>query len=162
MSSDPSTTLDSTGFNQAIQKYKYLDLTHQLNNYNEIYNMNKYVSNVNTTELDRLAGFNENIKSKVLKLKQDYMLYDTSMKRLSFWTNILYFTIVMVCLVFFAIAFHSKGAPEGGFTISKMVVIIIICALALVYILVVIFSLSSYVKRRKYFYDQYYWKSMDT
>lgn len=160
MPSDTS-TLDSTGYAQAAQRYKYLDLTHQLNNYNEIYNMNKYVSNVNNGELTRLSSFNENIKSKVLKLKQDYMLYDVSMKTISFWTGILYFTLVMTCLVFFAIAFHSREVPEGAFTISKTIVIIIICALALVYIVIVIFSLSRYVKRRKYFYDQYYWKSME-
>lgn len=160
MPSDTS-TLDSTGYAQAAQRYKYLDLTHQLNNYNEIYNMNKYVSNVNNGELTRLSSFNENIKSKVLKLKQDYMLYDVSMKTTSFWTGILYFTIVMTCLVFFAIAFHSREVPEGAFTISKTIVIIIICALAAIYIVIVIFSLSGYVKRRKYFYDQYYWKSME-
>lgn len=160
MPSDTS-TLDSTGYAQAAQRYKYLDLTHQLNNYNEIYNMNKYVSNVNSGELARLSSFNENIKSKVLKLKQDYMLYDVSMKTTSFWTGILYFTVVMTCLVFFAIAFHSREVPEGAFTISKTIVIIIICALALVYVIIVIFSLSRYVKRRKYFYDQYYWKSME-
>jgi hypothetical protein len=155
-------TLDSTGFLQAAQKLQYLDLTHQLNNYNEIYNMNKYVSNVNSSEMQRLAGFNENLKSKVLKLKQDYMLYDVSMKKFHFWTNILYFTIVMTCLVFFAIAFHTKGAPEGGFTISKTIVIIIICGLALFYIAVVIFSLSAYVRRRKQFYNQFYWKPMES
>lgn len=161
MPSDPS-TLDSTGYAQAAQRYKYLDLTHQLNNYNEIYNMNKYVSNVNDGELTRLAGFNENIKSKVLKLKQDYMLYDVSMKSIGFWTSILYFTLVMTCLVFFAIAFHSREVPEGAFTISKTIVIIIICVLALIYVLIVIFSLAGHVKRRKYFYDQYYWKSMES
>lgn len=142
----------------ALEKNNFINLTHQMNNYNEIYNMNKYVSNVNMNELERLAFVSENLKSKVLKLKQEYMLYDVSMKKIGFWVNILYFTLVLICLTFFAIAFYNKGVAENNIVITDTILYIIIGVLGVVYLIVLIVLLATNIRRRKYFYDQYYWK----
>ena len=73
-------------------KILYLDLTHKLNDYNEIYNLNTYLDGANSTELERLSYTNETLKTRLLKLKQEYLLEDRGVKAYTFRSNILYFT----------------------------------------------------------------------
>jgi hypothetical protein len=136
----------------SFNKLKYIDLTNQLNNYNEIYNMNQYVSNINKSELDKIVSFNENLKTKILKLKQEYLLKDFAMYNYIFWSNIMYFTIIITGIVLAIIAITDIPF------LSKNVKIIIMSVIGFLYLLVLMILLGVKLMRRKYSWNQFYWK----
>lgn len=132
-------------------KDKYLDLTHQLNNYNEIYNVNFYLKNMNTLESDRLDRANQNIKVKILKMKQEYMLLDYSVHQNRMRSNIMYTTLIIAAIIFIICTLFYQGKLE------KNTAIMICIGIIVVYFLIVLFILKANAKRRKYAWDQYYW-----
>jgi amino acid transporter len=148
----------SIAYPLSFNKIKYLDLTNQLNNYNEIYNMNQYVSNVNKSELDKISSFNESLKTKVLKLKQDYLLKDFAVYNYAFWANIMYFTIIASGVALAIIAFYNQNSESETAILSKRLTIIIIVALSLIYLVSIFIAFSAKVIRRKYAWNQFYWK----
>lgn len=150
MSVDLSTIKSSLDNN----KDSYLDLTHQLNNYNEIYNVNFYLKNMNTLEHERLERASQNIKTKVLKLKQEYMLMDYSCHEYKMRSNIMYASVIVVAFIFIIIAMFYQDK------IAQNIAIIICIVVASVYLLLVIFILLSNSKRRNYAWEQYYWQEM--
>lgn len=137
-------------------KAKYLDLTHQLNNYNEIYNVNFYLNNMNSLEEERLRTTNENIKAKILKMKQEYMLMDYGVHENKMRSRIMYTTIIVSSVIFilFTMFYTDK------FELSQGTVVMASCAILVVYFLLVLFILKANAKRRKYAWDQYYWQAM--
>jgi hypothetical protein len=136
------------------ERISYLDLTHQLNNYNEIYNLNFYLKNMNTLELDKMTKVNQNIRAKVLRMKQEYMLMDYGIHEHKMRANILYTTLVVVSVIFIIVAFYVKGSMD------KNTVIMISVVLGVLYLIIMLFILSANSKRRKYAWDQYYWSEM--
>lgn len=132
-------------------KDKYLDLTHQLNNYNEIYNVNFYLKNMNTLEFDRLDKANKNIKAKILKMKQEYMLQDYGVHENKMRANIMYTTLIITSIIFIVCTLFYEGKLEQNFAIMICIGIMI------VYFAIVIFILMANSKRRKYAWEQYYW-----
>lgn len=135
-------------------KDQYLDLTHQLNNYNEIYNVNFYLKNLNTLEYDRLDRANQNIKSKIMKMKQEYMLLDYSTHENKMRARIMVTTMILLSVVFILLALYYQNKMD-----LNMAVMITV-ALSVVYFGIVIFILVANSKRRKYAWDQYYWSDM--
>jgi hypothetical protein len=150
-------TYESLHTQMTNQKLKFIDITNRLNNYNEIFSMNQHVSDMNKVELDKVNGFSETMKSNVLKLKQEYLLKDFAIKNYKFWANIMYFTIVVVGITLGLLAFYSLN-PQ---LISSGLVLSITCVIAIIYIVILMFALSGKVTRRKYAWDQFYWKRMD-
>jgi cytochrome c-type biogenesis protein CcmH/NrfG len=134
-----------------LEKIKYLDLTHKLNDYNEIYNLNTYLDGTNTTELDKLSYTNETLKTRILKLKQEYLAQESDVKLYTFRNNILYFSTIVIAFILCIVAFYSEGSFSGKFT-----VIIILCILT-VYFFILLLLIKANVERRTYAYDQYYW-----
>lgn len=141
------TTLDTN-------KDQYLDLTHQLNNYNEIYNVNFYLKNLNTLEYDRLDRANQNIKSKIMKMKQEYMLLDYGVHENKMRSKIMVTTLVLLSIIFVLLALFYQNR------MSLNMAVMITVALSMVYFGVVIFILISNSKRRRYAWEQYYWNDM--
>ena len=137
-----------------INKDKYLDLTHQLNNYNEIYNVNFYLDNLNSVEQDKLDRTNNNIKSKILRMKQEYMLLDYSEKENKMRANIMYWTIIISSILFVLGSLYSLNKLSQNMLILYGLLILI------VYFCLILFFLYRQSKRRKYAYNQYYWSEM--
>ena len=148
------------GFN----RLEYLDITNQLNNYNEIYSMNQYVAKINKTEQDSIVSMNSTLKTQLYKLRQMYFLIDYSNHNIKFWTNILYFTTCMICITFICIAFFNSTLCKTILEQKKMLqkadilFYIALLSLTLIYIIVVIIALANKVMRRKYSWDQFYYK----
>lgn len=145
----------------SFNKIKYLDQTNQLNNYNEIYNMNQYVSNINKSELDKITSFNESLKTKVLTLKQNYLLKDFAVYNYAFWTNAMYFSIIMSGIAIAIIAFYNKNSSLASPPLSKTMTIIIIMILSIIYIIGMIIALGVKANRRKYAWNQFYFKQQN-
>ena len=142
-------------------KNNYLDITNQLNNYNEIYNMNKYAESVNKIEYEHISTLDSNLKTKLYKLKQEYFLIDYANHNKKFWTDILYFSLCMTCVTFIVIAiFNSSFIKNNEAFKSKkdMLFYIAISVLAGIYLVVIFVALAKKVMRRKYAWDQYYYK----
>lgn len=135
-------------------KDKYLDLTHQLNNYNEIYNVNFYLDNLGSLERDKLDRTNNNIKSKVLRMKQEYMVLDYSEYENKLRSNIMYWSIVISAILFCLCAMYSQEK------LSKNMLILISLVLIILYFLIVLFMIFQQSQRRKYAFNQYYWANM--
>ena len=134
---------------------KYLDLTHQFNNYNEIYSVNTYLKNSNDTEIERLQSENNVLKARVLKIKQEYILKDRDANSFVFRTNIMLFTIVIISLAFVLMALYMSGRLSGKW------MGILAGLLFVIYFIVVYVLVRGNAERRKYAYNQFYWLNME-
>lgn len=141
-----------TNMNTYIDTYQ--KQTHELSNYNEIYSVNFYLQNMNTLEADRLERANNNIKAKVLKMKQEYMLMDYGVHENKMRANIMFTTLVIASIVSILLVMFVKDQ------IAQNNLIMYIVGIFVVYFGIVIFILMSNSKRRKYAWDQYYWSQM--
>lgn len=139
--------INDTDVNSA--RIKYLDITTKLNDYNEIENLNKHMISANDQELGKLRAFNNQLKTKLLKAKQSYMLMDYGIHEYEMINNILGFTIIMVCLALFIV---SKTSKE-----NKKMLVWICMGLALFYLVVVLVVLKQNSSRRTYAWSQWYW-----
>jgi len=128
-------------------KIQYLNNTHKLNDYNEIDNLNSNLLSANKVEIQRLTVFNDQLKTKVMRYKKDYMLTDYSIHEMSMYNNILSFTIIVVCfLIFCVVQFKSK---------KTMIWISVI--VGIIYLIVVMLILKSNANRRANSWSQWYW-----
>lgn len=132
-------------------KDKYLDLTHQLNNYNEIHNVNTYLQQMNEVEGGRLHRANENIKAKILKMKQEYMLLDYGVHENKMRSNIMYTALIVTSIIFIICTLFYDDKLSQGIALT------ICAALIALFFAIVIFLLIANSKRRKYAWEQYYW-----
>lgn len=148
--------IDYSSIKTALDNNKntFLDLTHQLNNYNEIYNVNSYLKNMNALEYDRLSRTNENIKAKVLKMKQEYLLLEYGKHENKMRTNIMLITMVIVSIISVVFGFYCQDKLDKNMSIMIAVGILIF------YFLIILFILKANAKRRKYDWNQYYWLEM--
>lgn len=136
-------------------KVMYLDLTHKLNDYNEIYNMNTYVQNTNTQELDRLNTTNNTLKTRILRLKQEYLLTESGKRQWAFRTNLMMFTGIVTGLVVILLTMYSSDKLAVRPLVISCLVILVI------YLLIVIYLVVANTERRNYAYDQYYWNPVN-
>lgn len=132
--------------------YKYLDTTHKYNDYNEIYNLNQYLLDVNSIEEGKLSEFNEHVSSKLMKLKQEYMLTDYSIQETNMYVNILVFTIIVICLMLALLSIWKKENMNS--------LMIVYAVIGVLYLLVVLLILKANANRRKYAWSQWYWNPM--
>jgi hypothetical protein len=165
VSEDDTSVYNSLSLPLEYNKVNYLDITNQLNNYNEIYNMNKYAESVNQIEYDHISTLDANLKTKLYKLKQEYFLVDYANHNMVFWTNVLYFSVCFTCLTLITIAvFNSSFLVEilkdnESLKGKKDILFyVVIAVLATIYLVVIMVVLAKKVMRRKYAWDQYYYK----
>ena len=140
--------LPSINYNQV----RYKDNTNQLNNFNEIYNMNTYVSNINKNEIDRINDYNRTLNTRILQLKQDYLLKEYRVHNYQFWYNVMYFTIVMSGIALAIMAFYLTNKEAMSFTI----VLVILGVLSVFYLIVLLYVLSIKIIRRNTSWNQFY------
>ncbi len=140
--------------NIETEKTIFKDLTHQLNNYNEIFNLNLYLQNSGLQERERLTKANETLKSKIMKLKQEYVLQEWKKSYMRLKNNLIYYAIVIISVILIFVGLYlNKTIPLGaavGVTIG----------LSLFFIITVILIVKANADRRNLVWDQYYWAPM--
>lgn len=136
-------------------KIKYLDLTHKLNDYNEIASVNRYLKDTYNSELERLNQTNNVLRTRILRMKQEYMMNDHGIQEFKFRTNILYFTGFVVSIVLVVAALFVQGRLDARMTL------IVSFGLLIVYLIIVLIAVKSNLERRKYSYNQYYWNQVN-
>lgn len=137
------------------EKTNFKDLTHQLNNYNEIFNLNAYLAGQGQTEGTRLLKTNETLKSQVLRMKQMYLANDYQQNLYQMKTNIMLTTIIAFALMFILAGIHMKDV------IPRNIMFIGIGVVAVVYLLMVISIVRRNAQRRKMNWSQYYWQNIE-
>lgn len=137
-----------------IKKTAFIELTHHLNNYNEIYNTNAYLKEMNDTERDRLDATSKNLRSKVLRAKQEYLLNEHAINEYKLRSNIMYGTVILISIymIMFGLFYLDK--------IKNMILISVVGVSSIIYLIFVIFILMANAKRRNYAWNQYYWLDM--
>lgn len=150
MAAKSQTGVDARQVREAnINSFK--DLTHQLNNYNEIFNLNMYLNNLGSSENTRLTKINENMKSKILMQKQEYMTLDRTVQYSNLRNNLIYFSFIIICIILIIITMFMKKALDLRMTI------IITSVVAVFYIVVSMLIINNNANRRSLVWDQYYW-----
>ncbi len=135
-------------------KIKFLDITHKLNDYNEIYSVNTYLQGAYDLELDRINAVNNDLKTQLLKMKQEYMTNDSGVYAYKFRINIVYFTIFVICILLMLTALFSQNK------LSLRLLIIIGLVIIAIYFIIVLIIIKSNNERRYYAYNQYYWNAV--
>jgi len=133
----------------------FQDLTHQLSNYNEIYNLNLYLQNQATDELNRLQATNESLKSQVLKMKQEYLSMDYHKNLYTLKSEIMKMSIVFFAFMFIIVGVHLKG------TIPKNIMFIALSVVVVLYLIAVLAMVKSNQRRRRSNWTQFYWESLE-
>lgn len=148
--------INLTGIQSELEKKKndYIDLTHQLNNYNEIYNLNVYLQKLHSVELDQITSTDQQMKTASLKTKQQYLLLDYAIKDMQIRINIMYFTLIMVCFILILSGLFILNR------IGRKTLTVVIGVLLLIWALIVYVVSKVNSNRRKYAFDQYYWKNI--
>jgi len=132
-------------------KNNFKDLTHQLNNYNEIRNLNIYLKTSGTVEKDRLTKVNENLKSKIMKLKQDYIHQDWIIAFMGLKNNLVYSSIHVIGVILILVGLYLREM------LSKEILFGIVTAFVVIYIIFVILVVKVNSDRRNLIWNQYYW-----
>jgi hypothetical protein len=138
--------------NTEILKFK--NTTHQMNNFNEIYNLNVYLKNSSTQDIERLHSSNETLKSRVIKAKQEYVLQDRMINFMGLKNGLMYYTLVITCIILLVVGFFLREM------FSMNIMIIIVTVIIAIFIVSVVFITKSHSDRRNIIWDQYYWKPM--
>jgi hypothetical protein len=134
----------------------FKDVTHQLNNYNEIFNLNMYLKNLGTSENSRLTKINETLKSKILSLKQEYMTLDRNINFMALRNNLVYISFVVICFILIIVSMYTKK-PQA---LDLRMTLIIIGVIAVLYVVFCIILVRSNSNRRNLLWDQYYWPAI--
>jgi ABC-type multidrug transport system fused ATPase/permease subunit len=143
---------NETEMDKEIINFK--NTTHQMNNFNEIYNLNVYLKNSSTQDIERLQSTNETLKSRVIKAKQEYVLQDRMIHFMGLKNGLMYYTLVITCIILLVVGFFLKEM----LAINMMVIIVTV--IIVIFIVSVVFITKSHSDRRNIIWDQYYWKPM--
>lgn len=136
------------------EKQIFKDLTHQLNNYNEIFNLNIYLKNTGFEERERLTKTNETLKSRIMKFKQEFVLSDRMKAYMTLKNNLMYYSIIVVSLLLVIVGAFLKDM------ISVSMLGTITGVVSVVFILSVILIVLNNADRKNMSWDQYYWGPM--
>lgn len=132
------------------ERNNYLKLTDTMNNYNEINNLNNYLGGMNSTEKQQLTAYSNIIRSKILKLKQEYLLNDYGINEYKMRTLIINFSIVAVSATLIFVSLFRDGKITG----KKLGYIAL--GIVIAYLIVVLSIVLSNRNRRKYDWNTYY------
>lgn len=148
---DMSTTASAALGANTIQ---YLDLTHKLNEYNELHGVNQHLQRVASQDLARLEGTHEELRAHILKKQQEYLLTNFAVQDVAFRGRVLVWTGIIAGVFVLAAAAVASGKASP----SKAKAILIGCAsVATLYFVALIVMAKRHADRRKTAYDQFYW-----
>jgi len=148
----PSTYMN----NITTQSKNFMDLTHQLNNYNEINNTNLQLQRIQSKEKENLESIGNVVKSASLKTKQEYMLTEYGIEIYKLRNNLMIFTLLVICGILAICSGFAQGKLSKDKTIGSVILILLAWAL-IVYIVI-----KRNSNRRRYAWNQQYWKAMKT
>jgi hypothetical protein len=136
------------------EKLLFKSLTHELNNYNEIFNLNAYMTNSGNQENMKLQKTNEVLKGQNMKLKQEYILQEWNMSYMNLKNNLMYFSICVVAIILMVAGLFLKEV------ISKTIAVVITAVISVFFIIAVVVVVKNNSDRRNVLWDHYYFGPM--
>lgn len=133
-------SLNDSEIRQEITVFK--DLTHQLNNYNEIFNLNMYLQKLGSTESTRLTKINETLKSKILGYKQEFLMLERDTEYMKLKNNLLYLSAVVICIIMILTGLYLKQK------LSLVIASIVSGVIATLYVMYAVLLVKSNSQRR--------------
>lgn len=124
----------------SLDNFKFY--THQYNQYNEIYNVNRHLHDIGKLEHASLEDQNNTLRNNIMKMKNEYLLVDTNIMRVKFMTRIIYATLLVTSLMIVIAAYSSMGKFSPSVAISVCVVLAVILCVA-------VFSLVKFNSNRQ-------------
>lgn len=138
------------------EQSNFLDLTHQLYNYNTMYNLNDHLLKIHDREIKELTSAENKVKSISLKSRQKYFMLDYGANDYAMRSNLLYFTIVVVGVIIMLCASFANNKMQ----IVKFVLLVI--GILIIWCIVVLLVVKYNSNRRRLAWNQFYWRSMNT
>ena len=133
---------------------KYIDLSHRLNDYNEIHNTNAYIKN----ELEKAGGdlkkLTEKLKNKIYISKQKSLLYNYEKNKLAFYKAL----FLISCFVLVDLMTIVTAHMNGLITIKTLYYIIGITAV--IYVIAVYLIAYSNSRRTHTDWNKFVWSSV--
>lgn len=136
------------------EKTQFIGLTHELNNYNEIFNLNAYMTNSGNQERIKLEKTNEILKGQNMKMKQEFILQDWTISYMSLKNNLMYFSICVVSIILIVAGLFLKEV------ISQTIAVVATAVISLLFILIVVIVVKNNSDRRNVLWDHYYFGPM--
>jgi Flp pilus assembly protein TadB len=129
----------------------YLDMTHKLNDYNEIHNLNKILDANNSTLYDSNVKLNENIKSRIISYKTEFIHLDNEKKKYIWKSSRILDLMMVLSLTLFALTFFVSQRFKLWVLIVIVTIIWILYLIRLVLSLTVLKTLdTTYYDRKNY------------
>lgn len=128
----------------------YKSYTHKLNDYNELYNANKQLNEINKHSYQDITQFNDNIDTKLHILKQNYLLKESGIHQYEMRCNIILFTIIISSLLLYIIACYVDGR------LNNKKLYYIMGSIILVYLFIVWIIVKFISWRKNKAWNQYY------
>lgn len=136
------------------QMDRYIDISHRLNDYNEIYNTNKYIESNLDSEKSKMSHLNRQLKTKIFGAKQTAQMYEYERDKLSFYKRLFFVTAFVVIDFLVITGFHMGGAISGKLFYTLM------GGLATLYVVIVSILLYANSFRTHTDWNKFYWASM--
>jgi hypothetical protein len=132
---------------------KYVDISHRLDDYNEIYNTNKYLNKELKTSEKKMKELSDTLKNKIFISKQKSMMYEYERNKLKFYRALFLASCFLVITLLVLVGVHLTGQLA-----EKTLYIVTGGALAL-YLLGVYIIIYSNSFRSHTDWDKYNWAS---
>jgi hypothetical protein len=151
---------ESTGFKDLMQSSlddkvgNYVEITHKLNDYNEIYNTNKYIDNELTREKSRMNDLIQKLKNKIYISKQKSQMYEYNANRLKFNKGFFLFCCS------FVINLLALAAALLANTISYTKFYVSIAIITIIYISIIVVLLYANSYRTHTDWNKFHWGSI--
>lgn len=140
--------------NIETEKSKFKNITHELNNYNEIFNLNTYMLTTGNKDRTRLEKTNEIMKGKIMKYKQEFILQEWKVSYMKLKNNLIYFSIIVLGLILVITGLFLKK------TLTMLITIIATSVISVIFIFAVILTVKYNSDRRNNLWDHYYFAPM--
>lgn len=129
----------------------FKDITHQLNNYNEIYSLNKHVSKENHKARGTLARTNDILKTNVMKEKEAFFLSEYKANSYTRKRDVLFLT------TFVFAAFFIIGGLFSQQKITRNMMYIVIAGGSFLWLLGIAMIIKRMPSRRLNNWNMFYW-----
>lgn len=117
------------------QVTKYVDVSNRLNDFNEIYNTNKYIKKELTKADRELEHKEKQLKSMIYITKQKSQMYDYERNKLNFYRNLFLVSCFVIVELLVMVAVHLNGLTSAKWLYTT-VGISVAAYLLVVYIIV--------------------------
>lgn len=133
---------------------KYVELSHRLNDYNEIYNTNAYIYNELEASDHELHKTVQKLKNTIYISKQKAQMYEYEKQKLKFYLALFLISCFLVIDLISLTGLHMQGGISAYFLYIWMSISVV------VYLIVMFILVYSYSFRSRTDWDKYMWDSM--